>query len=98
MWAQPPRLLRLKLEHARYEAARARRQYDAVEPENRLVAAELERRWNSSIQEFARLEQGYSLLERGESRRPDVDREGLLQLAEDPPRVWNDAAADMRIK
>jgi excisionase family DNA binding protein len=35
----------LALEQARYEAARARRQYDAIEPENRLVAAELERRW-----------------------------------------------------
>ncbi len=38
----------LALEHARYEVTRARRQYDAVEPTNRLVAAELERRWNSS--------------------------------------------------
>jgi hypothetical protein len=33
----------LKLERARYEAERARRQYDAVEPENRLVARSLER-------------------------------------------------------
>ena len=31
---------------ARYEAARARRQYDAIDPDNRLVAGELERRWN----------------------------------------------------
>jgi hypothetical protein len=34
------------IEQARFEAARARRQYDAVDPENRLVAADLERRWN----------------------------------------------------
>ena len=38
----------LALEHARYEVIRARRQYDAVDPANRLVAAELERRWNRS--------------------------------------------------
>jgi DNA invertase Pin-like site-specific DNA recombinase len=91
-------LLRLKLEQARYETARTRRQYDAVDPENRLVAAELERRWNASLQEVARLEQEHSLVENGRSRLPDVDREGLLRLAEDLPRVWNDASADMRIK
>jgi hypothetical protein len=35
----------LRRERARYEAERARRQYDAVEPENRLVARSLERAW-----------------------------------------------------
>ena len=34
----------LKLERARYEAARAERQFNAVEPENRLVARTLEKR------------------------------------------------------
>jgi hypothetical protein len=37
------------IEQARFEAARARRQYDAVDPENRLVAADLERRWNQKL-------------------------------------------------
>ena len=37
------------LEQARYETARARRQYDAVDPDNRLVAGELERRWNERL-------------------------------------------------
>ncbi|PYT23818.1 MAG: serine recombinase, partial [Acidobacteria bacterium] len=40
---------RLALERARYEVALARRQYDAVDPANRLVAAELERRWNLAL-------------------------------------------------
>ncbi len=39
----------LALEQARYEATRARRQYDAIDPDNRLVAAELERRWNDAL-------------------------------------------------
>ena len=39
----------LALEHARYEVTHARRQYDAVDPANRLVAAELERRWNQAL-------------------------------------------------
>jgi hypothetical protein len=38
-------LWRLQIEKSQYEAERARRQYDAVEPENRVVARELERRW-----------------------------------------------------
>ncbi|WP_287301181.1 hypothetical protein [Mesorhizobium sp.] len=37
------------LEQARYEAGHARRQYDAVDPDNRLVAGELERRWNAAL-------------------------------------------------
>lgn len=41
--------LELAWERARYEANRARRQFDAVEPENRLVASELEARWNSAL-------------------------------------------------
>jgi len=43
------RQLELSLQQARYEAAHARRQYDAVDPANRLVAGELERRWIDAL-------------------------------------------------
>ena len=43
------RQIELALQQACYESDRARRQYDAVEPENRIVAAELERRWNERL-------------------------------------------------
>src|SRR5262249_27930761 len=46
-----------ELERARYEAERARRQYHAVEPENRLVARELERRWEEALKEQRRVEE-----------------------------------------
>jgi DNA invertase Pin-like site-specific DNA recombinase len=45
--------LALALERTRYEADRARRQFDAVEPENRLVASELEARWNRALADVA---------------------------------------------
>jgi hypothetical protein len=45
--------LELALERARYEEKRARRQFDAVDPENRLVASELEARWNSALARVA---------------------------------------------
>ena len=50
------RQLELSLQQARYEAAHARRQYDTVDPANRLVAGELERRWNEALQAVAKLE------------------------------------------
>src|SRR5262249_9309621 len=45
-----------ELEAARYAAQRAQRQYDAADPENRLVADELERRWNQALQRVAEIE------------------------------------------
>ncbi len=50
------RQLELSLQQARYEAAHARRQYDAVDPANRLVAGELERWWNEALQAVAKIE------------------------------------------
>ena len=47
------RQLELALQQAHFEAPMHRRQYDAVDPANRLVAGELERRWNEALQERA---------------------------------------------
>ena len=92
-------VLALKLEQARYEAGRARRQYDAVEPENRLVAAELEQRWNRAMEMVAEVERERVAFEAGERRKDErIDRAALLQLAEDLPRVWHDPESDMRLK
>ena len=80
----------LRRERARYEAERARRQYDAVEPENRLVARSLERIWEEKLRAADAIEQDY---ERWRSDEPLVlseeDREGLLALGEDLPGIWS---------
>ncbi len=57
--AQLEQQWQLKLERARYEASRAQRQYDAVEPENRLVARTLEKRCHEKLQQLAELELAY---------------------------------------
>src|SRR6185437_9556545 len=62
-----------QVERARYEAERARRQYDAAEPENRLVARELERRWEEALREEQRLVEDYA---RSERERPGPLTEG----------------------
>src|SRR4051812_8351400 len=49
-----------RLERAEYEAARARRQYDAVDPENRLVARALERQWEQKLADVRHLEEDYA--------------------------------------
>jgi excisionase family DNA binding protein len=58
----------LALEHARYEVTHARRQYDAVDPANRLVAAELERRWNQAVTVESQLEAELATLQQGRER------------------------------
>jgi len=87
------------LEQARYEAKHARRQYDAVDPDNRLVASELERRWNECLATVARLEdQIQSLRNQEPSPIDDEERMTLMALAGDLPTLWNDAAASIETR
>lgn len=81
----------LALEHARYEVTRARRQYDAVDPENRLVAAELERRWNQTLAAETQLAAEFATLQEAhEHPLTDTQKHDLLRFARDLPRLWDD--------
>jgi hypothetical protein len=79
----------LRRERARYEAERARRQYDAVEPENRLVARSLERAWEEKLRAIEAVEQEHA---RWQSQEPLVigvaERAALQRLGENLPRIW----------
>jgi hypothetical protein len=80
----------LALEQARYEAIRARRQYDAIDPDNRLVAAELERRWNRALEIEAQLDEELAALEQSREHPLTArQREELMDFARDLPRLWN---------
>ncbi len=82
----------LRLEHARYEVQRAQRQYDAVEPENRLVARELERRWNDALTALRELEQAYDRVQRTElAPLSDTEQAEVRQLAQNLPQLWHAA-------
>jgi DNA invertase Pin-like site-specific DNA recombinase len=89
----------LALEQLRFEVSRARRQYDAVDPENRLVAAELENRWNETL---VRLNEGQAELEQLRAERParlDLEQQReLMALAQDLPATWNHPVASSEIK
>lgn len=92
------RALELALERARYEAQRARRQYDLADPENRLVAGELETRWNRTLQSVAELEQRMQTLTAAPPTISAEQRKQLLELGEELPRVWNDPQTSVELK
>jgi hypothetical protein len=79
-----------RLERARYEVGRCRRQYQAVEPENRLVARELEARWEEALRQQQQLEEEYA---RHRQAQPagltPAEREQILALSADLPAVWS---------
>jgi DNA invertase Pin-like site-specific DNA recombinase len=79
-----------QLERARYEAGRAARQYRAVEPENRLVARELERRWEEALAEQGRLADEYERFCRGQpATLSAAEQEQIRALARDIPQLWH---------
>src|SRR5689334_21875178 len=88
------RQLELSLQQARYEVAHARRQYDAVDPANRLVAGELERRWNETLQAVAKIE-GYiaAMIARRPPPLGQPVRQQLIALGADLERAWSHPAA-----
>jgi DNA invertase Pin-like site-specific DNA recombinase len=79
----------LQLERARYEARLAQRQYDAVDPDNRLVASELERRWNEKLETLARLEQAYQRADEQSAWKITAEeRESIEKLSRNLPALW----------
>lgn len=87
-----------ELEATRYEAALAGRRYELVDPAKRLVARELEGRWNADLERVDQLEQRIRDLDTQALRRPAIDREALMALAHDLPTAWNAPSADARTK
>jgi hypothetical protein len=75
-----------------YEAERARRQYDAVEPENRLVARSLERAWEDKLRAVEAIEQEYQHW-RSEERLVigEAERAALQSLGGNLPQIWHAA-------
>lgn len=89
--------LKLQVESAVYESQRAFRQYDASDPENRLVTAELEKRWNACLDRQASLENKLKELEaQSETTHPDWD--DFYKLYEDLEKIWNQPECDTKIK
>jgi excisionase family DNA binding protein len=84
----------LALEQARYEAARAHRQYNAADPDYRLVARNLEREWNERLEKVDRLENELAIARANQPPAlTELERAEILELGSELPRLWNHPAA-----
>ena len=92
--------LELRAEQARFEASRAERQYNAVDPDNRTVARELERRWNVALELAHALEQqvidARAIEPRAAATALDMDE--YLSLSRDIERVWSADTTEIALK
>jgi hypothetical protein len=86
------------LEAARYAADRAFRQYDAADPANRLVAAELEARWKRALLRIGEVEA--KIAEHDAARTSGLERSPppLAALADDLSAIWSAPTTDARLK
>lgn len=90
------RALELERQQTEYEVQLARRRYESVDPSNRLVAADLEARWNAALTRLRDCEARLDIARAAPSSAPD--RAGLLSLAVDLQSAWNAATTAMSAK
>jgi hypothetical protein len=96
-WEETDRLRRAQVDRARYEAELARRRFLRVDPENRLVAASLESDWNEKLRALAEAEQHYERQREHDGQISDPNqRQRILSLASDFPRLWRDPNTPQR--
>ena len=80
---------RQRLERTRYEADLARRRFQRVDPDNRLVAASLEQDWEICLRQLETLEKEWT---QAQSRQLQplsaTDRQAILTLVSDLPALW----------
>jgi DNA invertase Pin-like site-specific DNA recombinase len=80
-----------RLKRARYEAHLAQRQYDAADPDNRLVTGELERRWEEKLRELRSTEEAYERFQQtpvAQVLEPELRRQ-LEHISEELPALWS---------
>ena len=79
----------MRLQRAEYDADLAQRRYEQVDAANRLVAASLESRWNESLQRLDEVRCQLTDFQRQQTRTfTPEQREQILALARDLPRLW----------
>ena len=93
--AEQRRIVELELQQSRYEASLAERRYAACDPDNRLIAAQLEKSWETALQRVRLCEQRLDATERALSAAPSPDLDGLAQ---DLATAWDAPEVTMRTR
>ncbi len=89
------RIVELELQQARYEASLAERRYAACDPDNRLIAAQLEKSWEAALR---RVEAGQGRLEAARAPDPVAAPCDFAGLADDLETAWNAPGVTMRAR
>lgn len=90
--------LERELQAARYGAQRAQKQYDQADPDNRLVADELERRWNQALVRVREVEAQIAAHEQRCQATAMPSVQDFASLAADLEAIWNEKHTDVRLK
>jgi DNA invertase Pin-like site-specific DNA recombinase len=90
--------LQRDVQAAHYHAQRAQKQFDQVDPDNRLVADELERRWNQALSRVRDVEAQIERHQTRHDRAPAPSAQDFHDLAANLEAVWSDPEADARLK
>jgi DNA invertase Pin-like site-specific DNA recombinase len=88
----------LELQQARYTAQRIWKQYDQTDPENRLVAAELEKRWNDSLEQVKIVEQRIKSEKEKQETVQKPEQQEILALSSKLKTIWNHSSTDIKLK
>lgn len=91
-------VLQRDLQAAQYSAHRAQKQYDLADPANRLVADELERRWNQALLRVREVQSQIDLHLTREEQTINPTTEEFAELAANLETVWNDPQTEMQMK
>ena len=89
---------KLRLQRAEYEAQLAQKRYEQVDPENRLVASTLEQRWNDALIELEDVQNQIAELRQKENVLTFRQRDDVLKLAQDLPRLWKSKGTSTKDK
>lgn len=92
------KLLELELQNAEYKAERAYRQYNKVDPENRLVSNQLEKKWNICLLRCQEVKKRISEKEKPISPLSQEEKKELLSLSSDLPRLWNSSSTTNKMR
>jgi DNA invertase Pin-like site-specific DNA recombinase len=90
--------LRRQLNQLEYEARRAFEQYNEVDPRNRLVAGELERRWNGKLEEVEQANTKLMELQSQNHSLTEEDEARVFDLGDNFERVWRDERCPVELK
>ncbi|UVK49105.1 recombinase family protein (plasmid) [Mesorhizobium sp. AR07] len=92
--AQRRQMLELDLQQARYEASLAERRYAACDPDNRLIAAQLEKSWEATLRRIEACEARLN----NRQVRDDAAIPDFAGLAQNLRAAWDGSDVDMRFR